>query len=334
VKLLDVRDLHVEFPTADGVVGAVRGLSFVVDRTQTLAIVGESGAGKSVAVQALIGLTAPARVSGEACFEGHDLLTMDDRALRRIRGAEIAMIFQNSLSALHPAYSVGWQIVEMIRSHDRQVSRRHARAQAIDLLRLVGIGQADRRVDEHPHQYSGGMRQRAMIAMAMALNPKLLIADEPTTGLDVIVQAQVLDVFGRLREEFGTAVVIVTHDLRVVAEIADVVVVMYAGTTMEAADRRDLFAGHHHPYTSGLLASMPGVTSGRLTPIPGQPPSAIDVPRGCPFHPRCGHAFDACLTRPPPLVEVASGHRSACWLSADPTRQSGGPRPGFDVPQP
>ena len=229
MALLDVIDLHVSFPTHDGLVQAVRGVSFSVDRGQTLGIVGESGSGKSVSTQTIMGLTRGARLSGQALFEGRDLLTMTQKELREVRGAQIAMIFQDPLSSLHPYYRVGWQIVEMIRAHEPGTSKKAARARAIDLLRLVGIPQPDRRVDDYPHQFSGGMRQRAMIAMAMALNPALLIADEPTTALDVTVQAQVLRVIQRLQSEFDTAVILITHDLGVIAEVADDVVVMYAG---------------------------------------------------------------------------------------------------------
>ncbi len=235
MALLEVEDLHVSFKTSDGIVQAVRGVSFQVDAGQTLGIVGESGSGKSVSTQTIMGLTRGAQISGQALFEGRDLLTLPLPEMRKIRGAEIAMIFQDPLSSLHPYYKVGWQIVEMIRQHDKAMSKQQARSRAVDLLRLVGIPQADRRVDDYPHQFSGGMRQRAMIAMAMALNPKLLIADEPTTALDVTVQAQVLAVIKTLQEEFGTAVILITHDLGVVADVADDVQVMYAGAVMETA---------------------------------------------------------------------------------------------------
>jgi peptide/nickel transport system ATP-binding protein len=320
VALLEVEDLRVSFATPDGQLDAVRGLNFAVDSGKTLGIVGESGSGKSVSTQAIMGLVRGARISGTALFEGNDLLTMDGEALRKIRGAEIGMIFQDPLSSLHPYYRVGWQIVEMIRAHDPSVSKDAARARAVELLRLVGIPQADRRVDDFPHQFSGGMRQRAMIAMAMALNPKLLIADEPTTALDVTVQAQVLEVMKRLQEEFGTAIIMITHDLGVIAEVADDVVVMYAGAVMEQADRDSTFYAAHHPYTEGLLLSLPGYgTRERLVPIPGQPPSLINLPVGCPFRPRCPYAFDRC-TETPPLLDVGGGkaqHDSACWLPAD-----------------
>src|SRR6516165_9286845 len=237
MALLEVEDLRVSFNTPDGTVQAVRGVSYHVDAGQTLGIVGESGSGKSVSTQTIMGLTRGAKISGQALFEGQDLLTASPDQMRAIRGAQIAMIFQDPLSSLHPYYRVGWQIVEMIRAHEPNASKAVAKKRAVDLLRLVGIPQADRRVDDFPHQFSGGMRQRAMIAMAMALNPSVLIADEPTTALDVTVQAQVLRVIERLQAEFETAVIIITHDLGVIAEVADDVVVMYAGAVMESAER-------------------------------------------------------------------------------------------------
>ena len=318
MALLDVKQLEVAFPTDDGLVQAVRNVSFSVDKGKTLGIVGESGSGKSVSTQTIMGLTRGANISGEALFNGRNLLTMTRPELQRVRGREIAMIFQDPLSSLHPYYRVGWQIVEMIRAHEHGTSKKAARQRAVDLLRLVGIPQPDVRVDDFPHQFSGGMRQRAMIAMAMALNPSLLIADEPTTALDVTVQAQVLRVIERLQEEFGTAVIIITHDLGVVAESADDVVVMYAGAIMEEADRDTLFYQYHHPYTEGLLRSLPGYGEdrARLQPITGQPPSLITLPTGCKFNPRCPYAFDRCRIEEPPLeaVDQQSGHRSSCWL--------------------
>ncbi|MEU4287237.1 ABC transporter ATP-binding protein [Kribbella sp. NPDC026596] len=321
--LLSVRDLHVSFDTSDGVVQAVRGLSFDVRRGETLAIVGESGSGKSVATQTITGLTRGARISGEAIFDGTDLLAADPATLRRIRGARIGMIFQDPLSSLHPYYRVGWQIVEMIQAHDRDISKRDARARAAELLSLVGIPQAGKRIDDYPHQFSGGMRQRVMIAMAMALDPELLIADEPTTALDVTVQAQVLQVMRSLQLRFGTAIILITHDLGVVAQTADHVVVMYAGAAMERARRRELFYRHHNPYTEGLLTSLPVLESAgeRLTPIKGTPPSLIDLPPGCPFAPRCPYVFNRCRVEIPPLDDVFRDpfHQSACWLSSDET---------------
>jgi peptide/nickel transport system ATP-binding protein len=317
--LLDVRDLRVSFDTPDGTVRAVRGLSFSIERGQTLAVVGESGSGKSVATQTITGLTRGATISGTATFDGTDLITADAATLRRLRGAEIAMIFQDPLSSLHPHYRIGWQIVEMIQAHDRQISKQAARRRAADLLTLVGIPRASERLDDYPHQFSGGMRQRVMIAMAMALDPALLIADEPTTALDVTVQAQVLSVMRRLQEEFGTAIILITHDLGVVAEMSDEVIVMYAGAAMEKAPRRDIFYRNHHPYTQGLLASLPSQAGKRLTPIPGTPPSLISLGEGCPFAARCPHVFDRCRVETPPLTDVFGDprHQSACWLSHD-----------------
>ncbi len=320
MPLLEVDDLHVSFSTPDGVVRAVRGLSFSASAGQTLAIVGESGSGKSVATQTITGLTRGARVSGSADFEGTDLLTASPRVLRSVRGERVGMIFQDPLSSLHPYYRVGWQLTEMIRAH-RKVSRREARDRAAELLTLVQIPHATARIDDYPHQFSGGMRQRVMIAMAMALDPELLIADEPTTALDVTVQAQVLGVMQDLQQEFGTAIVLITHDLGVVAQMADEVVVMYAGKAMERGTRREIFYRHHHPYTEGLLKSLPGgKTQGDpLIPIPGAPPSLIDPPQGCPFAARCRYAFDKCHREAPPLRAVYDDpeHQSACWLSTD-----------------
>ncbi len=321
MALLEVRDLSVSFATPDGVVRAVRGLSFDVERGTTLAIVGESGSGKSVATQTITGLTRGARVSGSAKFDGVELLGAPTKTLQRIRGARIGMIFQDPLSSLHPYYTVGWQIVEMIKAHRPDTATATARARAAELLALVGIPNAAGRLDDYPHQFSGGMRQRVMIAMAMALDPALLIADEPTTALDVTVQAQVLGVMRRLQEEFGTAIVLITHDLGVVAQMSDDVVVMYAGRAMERAPRRTLFYLGHHPYTRGLLASLPaqGGTRARLTPIGGTPPSLIEPPTRCPFAPRCPHAFDRCWHELPRLEPVANDpdHTSACFLPKD-----------------
>jgi oligopeptide/dipeptide ABC transporter ATP-binding protein len=321
MALLEVRDLKVSFDTPDGVVRAVRGVSFEVEAGKTLAIVGESGSGKSVSTQTITGLTRGAKISGEARFDGNDLLRADTATLRALRGSRIAMIFQDALSALHPYYKVGWPIVEMIRAHDRSVSKDAARERAVELLRLVGIPNPEKRVDEYPHQFSGGMRQRAMIAMAMANDPVLLVADEPTTAPDGAVQAQVLSVMAKLQEEFGTAIILITHDLGVVAQVADDVAVMYAGAVMEKAPRRELFYRPHHPYTEGLLNSLPAQGGGdtRLTPIPGSPPRLIGLREGCPFAPRCPYAFDKCWAETPPLREVfgEADHHSACWLPVE-----------------
>ncbi|MEY9966728.1 peptide/nickel transport system ATP-binding protein [Streptacidiphilus sp. MAP12-16] len=317
MHLLEVSDLTVSFRTADGVVQAVRGVSFDLDRGQTLGIVGESGSGKSVCTQTLLGLTPGAQVTGSARFEGRDLLGMDREELRTIRGAQIATVFQDPLSSLHPHYKVGWQIVEMIRAHT-PAGPRAARRQAVDLLALVGIPNPERRVDDYPHQFSGGMRQRALIAMALALDPAVVIADEPTTALDATVQAQILDLLARLQRDLGMALVMITHDLGVIAGMADQVLVMYAGKAAEIADRRTAYYQPHHPYTKGLLESVPSSSGARerLRPIPGQPPSLIRLPGGCAFHPRCAFAMDRCRTQDPPLLAVrgGTGHRSACWL--------------------
>ena len=317
MTLLSVRDLRVSFPTSDGVVRAVRGLSLDVEAGRTLGIVGETGSGKSVTALSLLGLNPGADISGSALFEGRDLLTLGADEMRRVRGADIAMIFQDPLSSLHPYYRVGWQISEAIRAHAR-VSRGEAMSRAVDLLRLVSIPQPERRVSAYPHELSGGMRQRAMIAMALALRPKLLIADEPTTALDATVQAQLMELLGAMQQELGMALIIITHDLGLVASVADQVLVMYAGRAAEKADTTSLFYSAHHPYTRGLLGSIPGATGagGRLVPIQGNPPSLINLPRGCAFHPRCEFAMDVCVREQPDLAPVTGGpgHESACWL--------------------
>ena len=322
--MLEVNRLSVSFSTPDGLVRAVRELSFSVERGRTLGIVGESGSGKSVSVQTIVGLTrgASVQVTGEALFEGSSLLTMTSAQLRSIRGARIGMVFQDPLSSLHPFYRVGWQVVELLREHDKTMNKREARGRAVELLGLVGIPEPARRVDDYPHQFSGGMRQRVMIAMAMALNPSLLIADEPTTALDVTVQAQILGVIQRMQDEFGTAIILITHDLGVIAEVADEVIVMYAGSVMEQAERRELFYDYYHPYTAGLLRSVPNFEGGRrrLSSIPGQPPSLISLGKGCPFGPRCSERLPRCRVERPPLAPVAGrdAHLSACWLQDRP----------------
>jgi peptide/nickel transport system ATP-binding protein len=318
--LLTVEDLRVEFATDDGIVHAVDGISYTVRQGTTLGIVGESGSGKTVASLTTMGLTRGRNttISGRIMFEGRDLLTVSADEIRRIRGNEIAMIFQDPLSSLHPFYKVGRQLAEAILAH-RDVSKAAARDRAIDLLELVGIPDPHRRVDQYPHEFSGGMRQRAMIAMALANEPKLLIADEPTTALDVTVQAQILALIGDLQRRLGMAVIIITHDLGVVAEIADEIVVMYAGRIVEHAATRRLFATPEHPYTWGLLTSIPRLDTARgesLIPIPGRPPSLINRPSGCHFHPRCPYAREAHRRTDPRLEPVPGepGHRAACLL--------------------
>jgi len=291
---LDVRELRVHFPTDDGVVKAVDGLSFSCARGKRLGIVGESGSGKSVTSLSIMGLHRPgsADISGEIWLGDRQLVGADPEQVRKLRGCLMAMIFQDPLSAMHPYYTVGAQIIEAYRLHN-DVTKADARRRAIDLLDRVGIPQAASRVDDYPHTFSGGMRQRAMIAMALSCNPALLIADEPTTALDVTVQAQILDLILDLQQEFNSAVVIITHDLGVVAEVADDVLVMYAGRAVESGPAADVFAAPQHPYTWGLLGSMPRFDrerTERLLPIPGTPPSLINVPPGCAFHPRCGFA--------------------------------------------
>ncbi len=321
MTLLEVKDLNVSFNTADGVVRAVRGVSFGVEPGQTLGIVGESGSGKTVLTQTLLGLTPGAKVSGSALFEGTDLLQLTEEKMRHVQGAQIAVIFQDPLTSLHPLYRVGWQISEMIRAHDKSVSKKEAKQRAVELLQRVGIPKPETRVDDYPHQFSGGMRQRAMIAMALSLEPKLIIADEPTTALDATVQAQILDLLLRLQEDSGTALIMITHDLGVVADIADDVMVMYAGRAAEKAPKRDVFYAPHHPYTKGLLESIPSSSAAgsRLRPISGTPPSLINLPTGCKFHPRCGYVFDRCLTEEPALRPVGESglHSSACWLPTE-----------------
>jgi peptide/nickel transport system ATP-binding protein len=314
--LLEVKDLTVSFPTFDGVVRAVRGASFYLNAGETLAIVGESGSGKSVCTQALIGLVPGADIGGEAVFDGVDLFSCTEKELREIRGRRIGLVFQDPLTSLHPLYTVGWQLAEGIRVHQR-VSRKVAHRRAIELLKLVGIPQPEQRVNEYPHQFSGGMRQRVLIAMAVALEPEILIADEPTTALDATIQAQILELLVSLQGELGMAMIFVTHDLGVVADLADRVMVMYAGKPVEIAQCRDAYYSVHHPYTKGLLASVPVAGSrARLRTIPGQPPSLLTVSGGCSFSPRCEAVMDRCAREEPPLRLVSSSgdHLSACWL--------------------
>jgi peptide/nickel transport system ATP-binding protein len=321
--MLEVRDLRIHFPTDDGIVKAVDGLSFSLDRGKTLGIVGESGSGKSVTSLGILGLHQNSRtdITGHIWLDGEDLITASSERVRELRGSKMAMIFQDPLSALHPYYTVGAQISEAYLIHNK-VGRKAAKQHAIDMLGRVGIPQPASRVDDYPHQFSGGMRQRAMIAMALSCDPELLIADEPTTALDVTVQAQILDLISDLQQEFGSAVIIITHDLGVVAELSDDILVMYSGRVAEYGSATDIFGRAGHPYTWGLLSSMPRIDEARaerLVPIKGSPPSLINVPSGCPFHPRCDYAS---LTNGrseneiPILHEADPGHLVACHLSA------------------
>jgi|CZKW01.1.fsa_nt_gi peptide/nickel transport system ATP-binding protein len=320
--LLEVRDLRIHFPTADGVVKAVDGVSFRLEKGRTLGIVGESGSGKSVTSLGIMGLheRTNAKIEGHIWLDGEDLVTASPTRIRELRGSKMAMIFQDPLSALHPYFTVGTQIVEAYLVHN-DVSKKAAREHAIEMLNRVGIPQAATRVDDYPHQFSGGMRQRAMIAMSLSCDPELLIADEPTTALDVTVQAQILDLISDLQQEYGSAVIMITHDLGVVAELSDDILVMYAGRPAEYGSADEIFHHSGHPYTWGLLASMPRldeVRTARLVPIPGTPPSLIAVPAGCPFHPRCRYAGltgGRSETEVPPLREVEPGHLVACHLS-------------------
>jgi oligopeptide transport system ATP-binding protein len=314
--LLEVDDLHVEFRTRRGVVHAVNGVSYTLDERETLAILGESGAGKSVSAHALMGLldSPPGFITrGSVRFQGRDLLRMQERERRTVRGEQIAMIFQDALTALNPVHSVGWQIAEMYRVH-RGASAREARQQAVELMERVRIPSARQRANNYPHQFSGGMRQRVVIAMALALDPDILIADEPTTALDVTVQAQVMDLLAQLQQETGMGLILITHDLSVVAEVADRVAVMYAGRIVETGPVRDVYRHPAHPYTEGLLASIARLdgSGGPLTPIQGAPPNLMRIPSGCPFHPRCPYRRDVCVEHRPPLYEIQERRGSAC----------------------
>ncbi len=321
--LLEVSDLRVQFPTEDGVVHAVDGISYEVRDGQTLCIVGESGSGKTVSSLTTLGLTQDqgANVSGSITFEGRDLVTLSQQELRSIRGGDIAMIFQDPLSSLHPFYKVGTQLIEAIQAHSG-TSKAAARKRVVELLTMVGIPDPERRVDQYPHEFSGGMRQRVMIAMALANEPKLLIADEPTTALDVTVQAQILELLKSLQERLGMAIILITHDLGVVADIADEIAVMYAGRIVEQATADEIFHSPQHPYTWGLLKSIPrldGPRDAELVPISGRPPSLIAPPSGCHFHPRCPYVRERHKQIDPRLEPVHGmpGHQVACLLASD-----------------
>jgi peptide/nickel transport system ATP-binding protein len=322
--LLEVHDLKVHFPTPDGVVKAVDGLSFDVRRGETFGIVGESGSGKSVTCLTALGLITRqnAQLEGEILFKGRDLLSMSGDELQKIRGKELAMIFQDPFASLHPMYRVGDQLVEAVRIHD-PVSKAVARERVVELLSAVGIPRPRERFRDYPHQYSGGMRQRAMIAMALLHNPDVLIADEPTTALDVTVQAQILELIDQIKTEFRIGVILITHDLGVIADVAQTVMVMYAGRSMERSGAAELFRTPLHPYTWGLLESIPTVAQKgtRLLPIEGAPPSLINVPRGCPFHPRCPHRFSPCDQERPEFKDRGGGHPEACHLAIEDKRR-------------
>ncbi|MFI7428658.1 ABC transporter ATP-binding protein [Micromonospora sp. NPDC049836] len=319
--LLDVRDLHIEFRTREGVAKVINGVSYHLDAGETLAVLGESGSGKSVTAQAIMGIldTPPAHITaGQIRYQGQDLLTRSEEQRRQVRGKEIAMIFQDALSALNPVFPVGWQIGETLRQREG-MSRADARRRAVELMDLVKIPAAAKRLGDYPHQFSGGMRQRVMIAMALALNPKVLIADEPTTALDVTVQAQIMDLLADLRRDLDMAMILITHDLGVVAGVADRIAVMYAGRIVEHADVRSLYRAPAHPYTKGLLESIPrlDVRGQALATIKGLPPNLMRIPSGCPFHPRCPYAQQVCVDEVPHDLVLGDGRTSACHFAQE-----------------
>lgn len=325
--LLAVNDLHVTFHGDEAKVHAVRGVTWDIRPGEVLGIVGESGSGKSVSVASILGLlpSPPAVVEGgPVMFEGRDLLGMSERELRAVRGKEIAMIFQDPMTAFNPVQTIGRQIDEAIRVHDRSVSRAAAKARSIELLTLVGVPSPEARYSQFPHEYSGGMRQRAMIAMAIANRPKLLIADEPTTALDVTIQAQILELLADLKQRLGTAILMITHDLGVIAETAERVLVMYGGEIVEEADVRTLFEDAHHPYTEGLMYAMPHITESRerLNVIPGTVPPPTAWPSGCRFRDRCRYSWERCESEHPPLYQIGAGHTSRCHLAEEPERRA------------
>jgi oligopeptide transport system ATP-binding protein len=318
--LLEVKNLEVNFKTYGGEVKAVRNVSFHVDKGEIVAIVGESGSGKSVTVQSIMGLipTPPGKIkNGEVLFENHDLLKLSKRQFQKIKGSKISMVFQDPMTSLNPTMKIGKQIEESLIIH-QNLSKSEAKKRAIEMIKLVGIPNPEERYSQYPHEFSGGMRQRAMIAIALACNPELLIADEPTTALDVTIQAQVLDLMKDLRDKMDTAIILITHDLGVVAETAERVIVMYAGMMIESGTVQELFANPKHPYTWGLMESKPNPNSehkSRLVPIEGSPPDLFSPPKGCPFAPRCKYAMEICMEEMPPAFEVGKEHSSKCWLN-------------------
>ncbi len=323
--LLEVKDLKVSFRTEDGIVRAVDGISFTVAEGEVVGIVGESGSGKSVSMMSVMRLITDPNVmyEGEIVYKGRDVMGLSRDAMREVRGEEIAMIFQDPMTSLNPVYTVGWQIEEQLKEHNK-LAKGLARRRAIELLAQVGIPRPEQRIDDYPHQFSGGMRQRVMIALALSCNPDLLIADEPTTALDVTIQAQILELVKKLKQDFRSAVILITHDLGVVADIADRILVMYAGRIVEEGDKEQVFYDPQHPYTWGLLGSIARLDRPkprRLTAIAGQPPSLINRPRGCNFRPRCPQAFDRCREEDPALTEKVGGrHLDACHLSVEEKR--------------
>ena len=342
-SLLDVEDMRVSFATEDGIVQAVDGVTFTVDQGEVVAIVGESGSGKSVSAMTLMGLTRGpnARIEGRATLDGKELLSASESDLQKIRGGEIAMVFQDPMSALDPVYRIGTQIVEQIRAHDKQISKAQGMDRAVELMDKVGIPHARERLRSYPHEFSGGMRQRVMIAMALSCSPKLLIADEPTTALDVTIQAQIMDELKSLREETKAGIILVTHDLGVVADIADRVIVMYAGRVVEQGTLDQLFYDPQHPYTWGLLGSITRIDRDRgqrLPAIAGTPPSLLKPPRGCHFRPRCPHSFDRCTEVPELSARLpdVKDHLDRCWLDVEKKRalRMVGDQIGLAAPEP
>ena len=318
-RLIEVKDLQVSFFTPAGEVKAVDGISYSLGYNEVMGVVGESGSGKSVEAYSIIGLLQnPGRVvGGSITFEGEDLLAYTPEQMRQFRGNKVSMIFQNPMTCLNPVYTIGNQLMEALTCHDSSISAQDARKRAIEMLELVGINNAEKRIDQYPHEFSGGMRQRAMIAMALICRPKLLIADEPTTALDVTIQAQILELMKKLQQEEQTSIIFITHNLGVVAEICDRVSVMYAGKIVEQGKVNDIFYNPLHPYTKGLLASMPRLDSDgheRLIPIEGTPIDLLNPPKGCNFAPRCKDCRKICLRQKPPFADYGDGHTSACWL--------------------
>jgi len=317
--LLEIKDLKVSFFTPAGEVKAVDGISYTLKENEVMGIVGESGSGKSVEAYSIMGLLQePGKVvGGSITFDGEDILAYDEEQMRNFRGNKVSMIFQNPMTCLNPVYTIGNQLMEAILCHDKDYPKEKARERAIEMLELVGVNNPERRIEQYPHEFSGGMRQRAMIAMALITNPKLLIADEPTTALDVTIQAQILDLMKSIQKKVGTAIIFITHNLGVVAEMCDRVSVMYAGKIVEQGSDEDIFYRPSHPYTVGLLESMPRLDADeheRLIPIEGTPVDLLNPPKGCHFGPRCAHCMKICLEKEPPYAEIGDGHTSACWL--------------------